>query len=319
VETTAPEHLDYLPVVEVEIAALSTVDSPRIGGKDPEHVALLAAASTELPPILVHRRTMQVIDGAHRLKVAELRGQSTIAARFFDGDEADAFVLAVSSNTTHGLPLTPSDRKHAAGRIITTHPHWSDRMIASIAGIAPGTVAGIRKVLVGPGQGLRRIGQDGRVRPIDSSIGRRRAGELLLKHPNSSLREIAGVAGISPETVRDVRNRLHRGEAPPPARREKERAEVDGPAVIAKLRQDPSLRFSETGRNLLRLLDLHLLSPQEWTQIIDNVPPHCSTVLADLGRQCAKAWAEFAVRMDREETAYDRAANRPSSSVRASR
>ncbi|MFD0433138.1 ParB N-terminal domain-containing protein, partial [Streptomyces chartreusis] len=94
-----------------------------------------------MPPIIVHRDSMRVIDGLHRLRAAQLRGHSTIAVTFYDGTEADAFVLAVESNVRHGLPLSLPDRKRAAVRIIATHPQWSDRKIASVTGISPATVA----------------------------------------------------------------------------------------------------------------------------------------------------------------------------------
>ena len=54
-----------IPVVEIELSRLSSVCSPRTSGEDPEHVETLLSAEGELPPILVHRPTMQVIDGLH--------------------------------------------------------------------------------------------------------------------------------------------------------------------------------------------------------------------------------------------------------------
>ena len=44
----------------------------------PVHIARLAEAETRLPPILVDRRTMRVIDGMRRLIAASLKGQETI-------------------------------------------------------------------------------------------------------------------------------------------------------------------------------------------------------------------------------------------------
>ncbi|MFD7132149.1 streptomycin biosynthesis protein [Streptomyces sp. NPDC059894] len=292
------------------------------------------AAQNPLPPITVHRPTMRVIDGYHRLKAARLRGESTIAARFFDGDEAEAFVLAVKLNVTHGLPLALADRKRAAERIIVSHPQWSDRRVASVTGIAPGTVGDIRKRAVqGAGPEGRRLGQDGRLRPVDGSTGRILAGELLAENPDLSLRQVARAAGISPETARDVRNRLRDGEDPlPRKRRRKKEAEpgeepaaraefaalrlaqpgprtrpeaapaLDRAVLIKRLKADPALRFTETGRNLLRLLALHTLRKEEWEAIIDNVPPHCSGIVADLARQFADLWSEFAERV-REDVA----------------
>ncbi|GAB2819793.1 ParB N-terminal domain-containing protein [Streptomyces daliensis] len=303
---------------------MSVMGSPRISGEDPEHVEALAVAQAPLPPIIVHRATMRVIDGLHRLRAAEARGQDKIAVRFFDGDEADAFVLAVESNITHGLPLSMADRKQAAGRIIVSHAQWSDRMIASVTGIAPGTVADIRrKVSAGTAVEGSRIGQDGRVRPINGAEGRRLAGELIAENPDLSLRQIARAAGISPETARDVRNRMRRGEEPLSKPRGKARTRHEGRpagprggfgsntapartpiedriAAVDRLKADPALRFSETGRTLLRLLNIHMLTAEEWEEIIDNVPPHCSGIVATLARECAGIWGEIAVRVDHQ-------------------
>ncbi|MFF3325657.1 ParB N-terminal domain-containing protein [Streptomyces sp. NPDC002889] len=329
---TVAEGTSQQPVVEVELSSLSLAGSPRLSGERPEHVQLLAAAQTPLPPITVHRATMKVIDGFHRLKAARLRGEDTIAVRFFDGDDAEAFVLSVKLNVTHGLPLALADRKRAAERIIASHPQWSDRRVASVTGISPGTVGDIRKRIVRGAEPEIRVGQDGRLRPIDGSAGRTLAGELLIENPGLSLRQVARAAGISPETARDVRNRLRNGEDLLPKRRKRKSAaaadaqapgsnnlvvhkEFGGPgparasgrprgepapdraALVKRLKADPALRFTETGRNLLRLLALHTLRKEEWDAIISNVPPHCSDIVADLARQFADLWSEFAVRV----------------------
>jgi hypothetical protein len=313
------ERIDQEPVVEVDVSALSAADSPRICGESAEHVETLAAAQTELPPIIVHRATMRVIDGVHRLKAAMLRGEAKIGVRFFDGNAAEAFVLAVKSNISHGLPLSLADRKRATERIIASHPQWSDRMVASVVGIAAGTVAEIRKRMPGTSAFANsRIGQDGRLRPIDGTEGRKLAYELINENPSLSLRQIARAAGISPETARDVRNRLRRGEDPLPNQRNNgrrlasqrndpkcdsrpRRAPVqDRVAAVERLRADPALRFSATGRNLLMLLNIHTIRAEEWDEIIDNVPPHRFGIVAQLARECAELWAEFAARVERQ-------------------
>jgi hypothetical protein len=316
------EELNQQPVVEVEIDTLDVSGSPRLAGERPEHIQILAAVQDPLPPITVHRSTMRVIDGFHRLKATSLRGGHTIAARFFDGDEAAAFVLAVKLNVAHGLPLALSDRKRAADRIIVTHPQWSDRRVASVTGISPGTVGDLRRRMsLDAGSNVRRLGQDGRLRPVDGSVGRLHAQELLTENPDLSLRQVAHAAGISPETARDVRNRLRNGEDPLPRRRRGAtdiRADqpkvtslglarsggrpngepvLDRAALVKRLTADPALRFTETGRNLLRLLALHTVRKEEWDAIINNVPPHCTDIVADLARQFADLWSEFAVRV----------------------
>jgi ParB-like chromosome segregation protein Spo0J len=202
-------------VETVPILSVLPGDSPRLNGEDRAHIARLAEMETALPPILVDRRTMRVIDGMHRLMAASLQGRDTIQVQFFEGSAEDIFLRAVEANVTHGLPLSQSDRRSAAERIIATHPHMSDRAIGEAAGLAAKTVAAIRKRSIDHvPQSNTRVGRDGRVRPLDSSEARRRAAELLTSQPEASLRDVARAAGISPATVLDVRNRLARGESP---------------------------------------------------------------------------------------------------------
>jgi ParB-like chromosome segregation protein Spo0J len=207
-------------VVAVPILSLAPADSPRLNGEDKAHIARLAETETPLPPILVDRQTMRVIDGMHRLIAASLQGRETIDVVFFDGSEADVFLRAVEDNIAHGLPLSQTDRRAAAERIIGSHPHLSDRAIGQATGLAAKTVAAIRRRSTTDTPQLNsRVGRDGKVRPLDSGEGRRRAAELLASQPEASLRDVARAAGIAPATVLDVRKRLQRGEPPVPGKR----------------------------------------------------------------------------------------------------
>lgn len=300
-------------VVEVPVGALSVDGSPRTSGLNPDHVEALATTNEELPPIIVHRSTMRVIDGLHRLKAAKRRGKKTIAVRFFDGGTDDAFVLAVQANVIHGLPLSLAERKQAAERIIKMHPQWSTNRIAKTAGISPGKVADIRRMILGEsGPDDFRIGRDGKVRRINAAEGRRIAIELIAKNPEMTLRPIARAAGISPETVRSLRNRLRQGEKQlesenslgiqsttpqlpgGPVRLAETRDRGQPPADLERLKADPALRFSAAGRDLLRLLHVHGITIEEWKRLIDSIPSHSRGVVAQLARFCAELWAEFA-------------------------
>lgn len=302
----------------VPVSLLRLGELPRVGGVDDEHVNVLAKLDIRLPPIIVHRPTMRVIDGAHRLRAAELGAREHIEARFFDGDEHDAFVLAVEANTANGLPLSLTDRKVAAARIILTHPNRSDRWIAQVTGLAATTVGSIRKCSsVEDARSNTRIGRDGRLRPLDSSQGRRLAGELMLADPNRSLRDIAKAVGIAPSTVLDVRNRLGLGKDLVPAQRKSasragagsgHRPVTDGAApdldpsmIMQTLRKDPSLRFSEAGRALLRWLDAHIVASQATVPPVTGIPGHCLHTIADLARHNARFWAAFSERADELE------------------
>jgi ParB-like chromosome segregation protein Spo0J len=211
-------HAPEREIVTVPVQSLKPGESPRSGGESKAHIARLAEVEGPLPPILVDRRTMRVIDGMHRLLAAALKGQETVSVVFFDGSPADAFLQAVRANVTHGLPLSQADRRAAAERIIASHPHLSDRAIAESVGLAARTVAAIRRRFgAAVTQLTSRVGRDGRVRPLNSADGRSRAAAAMAANPRASLREVARSAGISPATAHDVRRRLERGEQATPA------------------------------------------------------------------------------------------------------
>ncbi|CAM5422771.1 ParB/RepB/Spo0J family partition protein [Streptomyces avidinii] len=299
----------------VPIGLILSGDSPRSQGKDADHAARLAELDAPLPPILVDRRTMRVIDGTHRLMAATLKGQESIDVEFFDGTAEEAFLRAVEANVAHGLPLPHADRRRAAERIIRSHPRSSDRAIARSAGLGARTVAKIRREMTGPGQQpVARVGLDGKVRPLNSAEGRRRAAEIITEDPMTSLREVARRAGISPATVSDVRKRLASGQ--PPAAAEATgmsgAARADRPrtvrgmppvpsppaAVVERLLRDPSLRHKQEGRQLLRLLQQNAIGTREWSELTTVVPSHCGALVVDLARQVAETWMEFARELD---------------------
>jgi ParB-like chromosome segregation protein Spo0J len=301
------EKLEESPETQwLPVRTLLPADSPREVGEDVAHTNMLARIDERLPPIIVHRSTMRVIDGTHRLGAALLRGDELIEVRFFEGTEQEAFILAVQTNIAHGLPLSLADRIRAAERIIASHPGWSDRAIASTAGLGARTVGNIRRRLQNGAdvQDIRaRTGRDGRIRPLDGAEGRRKAFDIIRERPSASLREVAREAGVSPSTVRDVRKRIQRGEDPVPQMR-RHRAEgrpaaalPTGPALVALLQglqTDPALRFTESGRSVLRWIFTRVVKSDERVDIAGKVPPHCTYIVANVARACADEWLRLA-------------------------
>lgn len=304
---------EWLPV-----RSLLPADSPRQAGEDIEHTRVLAKIDARLPPILVHRSTIRVIDGIHRLGAAPLLGDEMIEVQFFDGIEQEAFVLGVRANIAHGLPLSLVDRTRAAERIIASHPTWSDRAIASTAGLCARTIGNIRrriKVETDLGDVRARTGRDGRVRPLDSAEGRRRALAIIKERPEASLREIAREAGVSPSTVRDVRRRVQRGDDAVlqvrRSRNDKQATEPggdalpDGPALASMLQglqSDPSLRFTEPDRTVLRWIFSRAIRADERLDVVGKVPPHCTYIIANVARACADEWLQLANELEERGT-----------------
>jgi hypothetical protein len=304
-------------IEKIPIRLLQAGDSPRINGENKQHVNMLAQMDKPLPPILVQRQTMRVIDGMHRLRAAIFVGDETIGVRFFEGSDAEAFIAGVKANTEHGLPLTLADREVAASRIVALCPERSDRWIAGITGLAPGTVSAIRRRMTGSiDLTEKRMGRDGRMRPLNLADGRQKAMKTIAEHPEASLREIARMTGVSPGTVRDVRKRMARGEDPVlqklsgsgsrerlpnggSARENREATESASRArvretLLLKIKRDPSLRFSETGKKLLRWLDVQLCGPDDLINLVEAIPPHCVYVIVELVRCCADEWLQAA-------------------------
>lgn len=310
----------------VRIDSLLSGDSPRFSGADKAHVRRLAEAGGELPPIVVHEPTMRIVDGTHRVYAAMLRGDEVIEAEFFDGSEDEAFVRAVELNIAHGLPLTMAERKLAATRIAASCLDLSDRAIARSCGLSDKTVAGIRRSAPENPQPNARRGRDGRVHPVDGSEGRRRAAQALAARPDAPLREVARLAGISVSTAKDVRDRLERGQGPllpgrrspagiaplsgtAPARVGSAAAEPrhdgalrDISVLLEKLKRDPSLRFSDSGREFLHLLQLQCTALGKWPQLAEKLPGHCTGAAVQFALQCAKEWEAAARALQQRST-----------------
>lgn len=126
-------------IIQVPISRITVGGSLRAGGVDPRHIDALAEVCSELPPIVIHRKTMTVIDGVHRLRAVENSGATHISAVLFNGDEREAFVLAVKLNSNHGLPLSLADRKAAALHMLADFPEWSNRRLAGVVGLSDKT------------------------------------------------------------------------------------------------------------------------------------------------------------------------------------
>jgi ParB-like chromosome segregation protein Spo0J len=309
----------------VEIRSLSFGESPRSQGENVEHTATLMQCRGPLPPILVHRPSMQIIDGFHRVRAAQAKGENMIEAMLLDGSTESAFVTAVAVNLGNGLPLSMEDRRRAAARIVAFHPHWSDRAIARLVGLSAKTIKLIRCTSDQVPNLDSRTGRDGRVRPVDATAGRLAAAEYLAAHPQSSLRTVARHAGISPNTVRDVRNRMLRGDDPTKCSRRTAAASVPSPArravassaaspppappriaetsctevrpLVASLSRDPAIRMTETGRELLRWLHLHMVEDVDVAALLAAVPGHRQSHLAEIAARCAVNWSVIANKM----------------------
>jgi ParB-like chromosome segregation protein Spo0J len=301
------------PTRTVPIESLILGQTPRNAGADAEYVRTLSCLACDLPPIVVRTSSGEVIDGVHRVRAAMLRGETTIRARLYQGPAEDAFVIGVRLNSQHGLPLSRADRTAAAKRIIRSHPHWSNRMIAGVAGLAEGTVRGLRRAVGEPDAPAKRLGKDGRLRPVNGTVGRIHVRRLLAERPTASARSIAREADVSVNTVLDVKKRLAAGEdvvttrghatevvhdllsgpdqSPEPPKQPKGDAET----LLSTLARDPSLRQSGTGRLLLGWMNVS----RNAFNAVDEMPEHWVESVAAVARTYSELWREMAERLEK--------------------
>jgi ParB-like chromosome segregation protein Spo0J len=306
------------------IDVLRTGDRVRSGGLNQDHVVILMETVDLWPPILVWGEECLVVDGAHRVEAARRLGRTSVAAIRFPGTRDEAFVESIRRNVDHGLPLTIGDRRRAAQRVLDRHGEWSDRRIASVCGLSGKTVARLRREEYSARSGRegivvdlpRRVGRDGKTRPIQPGEVRDRIRRALEENPGGSLRTIAALAGASPETVRTVRARLikdlpdHRRRVAPATgagcalsvdavipfprndqdRRNPERSRVRVDEVWIS---DPALRSCGDGGEFARWFDDSNVD-DVWHRYVWTVPVGRIYDIVDEARRRAASWTAFA-------------------------
>ena len=308
---TRPGRLVLAGDAELRLDALEVGPSLRREGLDPRHVATLAELDGAWPPIVVRREDRSVVDGQHRVAAARRLGLSTLQVTWFDGSAEDAFVEFVRCNVGHGLPLGLEERRSAVSRILGSHPERSDRSVASLCGVSPKTVARLRDEFARSAPQLvpeRRVGRDGRVRPVDPTELRARIAEELTRRPEASLRAIAAAVGSSPETVRSVRGKLQaadRGSVERETAREREAATIDTEATVLglltrrahaghRLEGDQAFSSREGGREFIEWFDNSAVDSTDHWAHIGSVPRSRIYEVADEARRRATFWSHFA-------------------------
>ncbi|WP_146060502.1 ParB/RepB/Spo0J family partition protein [Amycolatopsis sp. CA-128772] len=257
------------PATRLPVDALRPAVSPRVGGVDAEHVRELAELAGRLPPVIVSRDGLRVIDGSHRLLAAKAAGLTHVDVLLADCAPGDEFLLAVRLNANSGRTLSPIDRAAAAARLVELHPAWSDRAIAAASGLSDKTVAAARRRSgADVPQPNTRIGRDGRRYPTDQAAGRTRALRVLTEHPDASVREVAREAGVSVGTAHDVRSRWLRGEDPLARRRRDGGERAPLPAGLRR-----AWARSAAGRMLILLLDQEPPGGAEFADLLAAVEP----------------------------------------------
>lgn len=285
-------------VIELALGDLRGCFSPRTMKEDHTHAKVLAGTYASLPPILVHRRSMKVIDGSHRVLAAQILSLRSVRAVMFDGTEEEAFAESVRCNVTHGKPLSLAEREQAAITLLRTHREWSDRRIAQVCGLSDKTVARTRhRATAELAQSNDRLGRDGRRRPLDPGALRQRIVEHMTLHPKASDRQTAAAVGASPATVRDVRKRLSEGESPLPASMRPDTCASPLPALDrpeTSLSEDRALSSTDEGSDFLQWFESRNIGEGESDCFTGAIPLSRVYLVAQEARRRAACWARFA-------------------------
>jgi hypothetical protein len=81
-----------------------------------EAMADAVRAGVTLPPILLDRQSMRLVDGYHRYQRAKIAGETEMRAILQDfADEQAVFEAAITANAAHGFNYAPYDRQRIVG------------------------------------------------------------------------------------------------------------------------------------------------------------------------------------------------------------
>jgi ParB-like chromosome segregation protein Spo0J len=287
--------VDPIPdVVKLPIRDIDPGRWIRVEKVSQRHVGLLAEMQGDWPPILIRRADRSIVDGRYRYLAAQALALRYVECRYFEGDADAALIESIRLNAKWGLPLTLQDRRNAGLRVLSGHEGWSDRRIAQICGLSPGTVSSLRRSVALPfdrpavqvGQLDVREGADQRCRAVDRAEQRRRITEALVERPDVSLRAIAHTVGGSPETVRKVK-RLLMGVDPMPAT-------VETKAVKStQFKADLAIVSTTAGAEFAAWFERTALDAES-SCYLESVPLSRIYEIADEARRRATTWANFA-------------------------
>jgi N6-adenosine-specific RNA methylase IME4 len=116
---------------------------------DPDELRALkedVAENGVLTPLLVVTDGAQydVVDGHHRLQVAEALGLESVPVHVLEGLDEDAQLERGLLANTARRNLSREQKRQVVSQVLQRSPAWSDRRIARLAGVSHPTVAAVR-------------------------------------------------------------------------------------------------------------------------------------------------------------------------------
>ncbi len=191
--------------LKIEEISIDADIQPRVGGLDADHVRALEETPEAWPPVVAVLRdgAYVLVDGFHRFAAAQNLELEAVPVRVIDLPvDGDLHSLAFALNAEHGRPLSLTDRRAFAERLLRAHPEVSNMEVSRRAGLSPTTVAGIRdaleaRAMIEPAP--RRIGADGSVYTVGSDGSKRAAGELPAPGIGAMVSDVVGRVFTSTE------------------------------------------------------------------------------------------------------------------------
>lgn len=136
-----------------------------------EEYAEAMARGDKFPPMLAYQVTDRMfpgpvlVAGYHRFHAYGRAGVKAAEVEVRTGTYAEAWLAGWASNLTHGLRYTNAEKRRAVGMVLELHPTWSDRRIATAAGVGNKFVGDVRKELCSE-HSSPRVGADGKTRSV---------------------------------------------------------------------------------------------------------------------------------------------------------
>jgi ParB-like chromosome segregation protein Spo0J len=127
---------EYVPwqAIEIDMSIM-----PRTA-LNQQKVAEYADILDQMPPLLVQRNTLKLVDGRNRLEAASRAGIDLVRVDYTDKEGDELIDLAFEMNRDHGIPLSLEERRAAARRKLQRNPEWTQAEIAKWAGLSDRTV-----------------------------------------------------------------------------------------------------------------------------------------------------------------------------------
>jgi hypothetical protein len=230
--------------------------------------------------------------------IASVSGLSAGTIRALRKESGDASTAVARIGRDGRLrPTDAAAGRLAASRVVAEHPNASLREIARKAGVSLATARDVRERMQhgeDPLPPMQRTHKRLAAAQADGRLARDADGTNQTECPTGLIGGRPGTGQPIPALAgaRNAPPRLVNGNRFSASEADDQMPEVH--EILNGLVRDPSLRFTESGRRLLRWLSTLTLTLPTWNHVAPTVPAHSAYMVAGLARKCAAEWSNFA-------------------------